>query len=198
MADLLVASHNPHKIEEISHLLGVSFNLLTLRDIGYLEDIPETGNTLEENAKIKSLTLFELFGKNVMSDDSGLEIEALNNEPGIFSARYAGPGKNDDKNMQKVLSEMSSKENRHAQFRTVVSLFWDRNHYFFEGILPGSIGLKPVGTNGFGYDPIFIPTGSDLTLAQLTLEQKNKISHRSKALQNLSDFLLKKQKAHYS
>ncbi len=194
MTDLLVASHNPHKIEEISHLLGASFNLLTLKDIGYLADIPETGKTLEENARIKSSTLFDRFGKNVMSDDSGLEIRALNNEPGIFSARYAGPEKNDEMNIKKVLAEMKGKENRNAQFRTVVSLYWERSHYFFEGVLSGRIGINSVGTNGFGYDPIFIPEGSELTLAQMTLEQKNQISHRSKALQNLSEFLLKSKK----
>ncbi len=186
---LVFATNNAHKLEEVRAIVGNRVNLLSLNDINCHEDIDETGLTLEENALIKSKYIKENYNFNCFGDDTGLEVEALNGAPGVFSARYAGDAHNSEANMLKLLKEMEGKENRNAQFRTVISLILDNKEYLFEGVIKGRIATEKKGENGFGYDPIFIPDGYDKTFAELGNDIKNEISHRAIATQRLCTFL---------
>jgi len=169
--------------------LASNFEVLGLKEIGFAGDIPETGKTLEENALIKSKFVFEKFGLDCFSDDTGLEIEALDGRPGVYSARYAGEDGNAENNIAKILSELHGIENRKARFRTVVSLILNGEEYFFEGIVNGRIIDEKRGSVGFGYDPVFVPDGNNKTFAQMSSDLKNKISHRGKAIEKLVAFL---------
>ncbi|MGM0579368.1 MAG: non-canonical purine NTP diphosphatase [Bacteroidota bacterium] len=183
------ATNNANKIREVSHLLGSDFQLLGLKDIGCNEELSEDQSTLEGNAQQKAAYVFEKYNIDCFADDTGLEVEALNNEPGVFSARYAGPQRSDKDNMALLLERLNSSPNRNARFRTVICAFIGDQKYFFEGIVEGEIAKEHNGDKGFGYDPIFIPKGYSQTFAQMSLEEKNKISHRSIAVRKLVDFL---------
>jgi len=187
--DILFASNNAHKVEEVRAALPPQFTIRSLREVMGDVDIPETGVTLEENAAIKARFLFAETGMNCFADDTGLEITALNGAPGIYSARYAGEGCTFDDNMNKVLANLEGETNRSARFRTVICLILEGKEYFFEGEIKGEILTSRVGEQGFGYDPIFKPEGYQLTFAQMTVEQKNTISHRGLAVQKLVEFL---------
>ncbi len=189
--ELVFATNNLHKIKEISPLINGSFRLLILNDIKCFEEIPETSETIAGNASQKSQYIWKKFSINCFADDTGLEIEALNGEPGVYSARYAGEKCSFQDNIDKVLAKMQNITNRKARFRTVISLIIDGNELQFEGIVNGSILAEKKGVDGFGYDPIFQPEGYDITFAEMTLEEKNKISHRGLATQKLIDFLNK-------
>ncbi len=193
MKDLVFATHNKNKAAEVSALLAGHYRILNLDDIGCTTDIPETGNTFAENASLKSNFVVSQFQLDCFADDSGLEVEALNNAPGIYSARYSGGG--DVANYNLVLEKLQGLTKRKAQFRTVISLNQGGQEHFFEGVLTGVITQAPVGNNGFGYDPIFQPDGYDITLAQMTMEEKNAISHRALAMKKLIHFLSGKPKA---
>ena len=185
---LVFATNNQHKLEEVQSKVGNTFEIISLNEIGYEDDIEETGLTLEENASIKSKFIHDKFKVDCFADDTGLEIEALNNEPGVFSARYSGH-RDFIKNMDLVLSNLKNNPNRKARFRTVISLILNNQEYIFEGIVNGNIRTKPIGSAGFGYDPIFEPEGYTITFAEMDLAEKNKISHRGIAMQKLIDFL---------
>jgi XTP/dITP diphosphohydrolase len=187
--ELVFATNNQHKLEEVSAKLGDSIKLLTLNDIGCYEDIEETGVTFNENASIKSRYVYEKYGLNCFGDDSGLEVEALNGEPGVYSARYAGEHGNHDANNEKLLANLEDIENRTARFITIISLMWEGNEYFFEGTVEGSIRERLSGAKGFGYDPLFQPDGFNITFAEMSLEEKNQLSHRAKAVEKLVEFL---------
>lgn len=187
---LVFATNNQHKLHEIKHLLDDSIELLSLNDIHCFEDIPENQDTLEGNAAEKSFFVYNKYGVNCFADDTGLEIEALNGEPGVYSARYAGEAKNPENNMNLVLDKLSIINNRKARFRTVISLVLDGRETQFEGIVEGHILREKRGTTGFGYDPIFQPVESNLSFAEMSLEEKNKISHRGRAVQKLVDYLM--------
>lgn len=191
MKTLVFATNNAHKLEEVRAILGNDFQIASLKEIGCHDDIPETADTLEGNAMQKAQYIKDKFGMDCFADDTGLEVEALNNAPGVFSARYAGPGHNSEANMKKLLHEMEGKENRKARFRTVIALLLDGKEYTFEGIVKGNIIEEKRGDSGFGYDPIFVPEGYDLTFAELGNDIKNKISHRAEAVKKLSAFLKK-------
>jgi XTP/dITP diphosphohydrolase len=191
MDSLIFATNNQHKVEEIRSVLGESFNILTLKEAGIDIDIPEPHDTLEANATEKSKTIFELTGKNCFSEDTGLEVEALNGEPGVKSARYAGEARSFDDNIDKLLMNLNAANNKNARFRTVISLILDDKEYFFEGICAGKIISERKGNNGFGYDPVFVPAGSDKTFAEMDMAEKNKFSHRKKAMEKLINFLNK-------
>jgi len=186
---LVFASHNKNKAKEIEALLPDKFSLLTLDDLNCIDEIEETGTTLPENALIKARYIFKTYTIFCFADDSGLEIEALNGEPGVYSARYAGAEKNDDANMNKVLHLLLNQTNRNARFVTVIALIKDGKEHLFEGEITGKITHEKKGTNGFGYDPIFIPDGYTKTFAELSKEEKNAISHRAKAVRKLIEFL---------
>lgn len=186
---LVFATNNQHKLEEVSAILDNSIELLSLKDINCNTDIPETSDTLEGNALLKAQYIYNNFGINCFADDTGLEVEALNNEPGVYSARYAGENKNPETNMFKVLDNLREKENRKARFRTVIALILNGKEYLFEGIINGKITNSKQGSAGFGYDPIFMPEGYNETFAELGNNIKNKISHRALAINKLSDFL---------
>lgn len=186
---LVFATHNDHKLKEVQQLLPDSIELLSLHNIGCFDEIPETGATLEENAKIKADFVTQTYGFNCFSDDTGLLIDALDGRPGVFSARYAGEGKNAQDNMVKVLKEMKDQTDRNAHFKTVIHLNWNGEPYVFEGIVEGEITHTQYGEGGFGYDPIFKPLGYDRTFGELPPETKNVISHRGKAVQKLVAFL---------
>lgn len=188
---LVFATNNKHKIEELQAILGDSFNLLSLTDIGCSEEIPEEQPTLEGNASQKAFYVFNKYGYNCFADDTGLEIEALNGEPGVFSARYAGNEKNSDDNMNKVLEKLAKIKNRNARFRTVISLVIDGKETQFEGIVEGEVLKQKRGKSGFGYDPIFLPKENSLSFAEMNLAEKNKISHRGWAVQKLVKHLKK-------
>ena len=187
--NLLIATNNKHKIAEISPLLPQKIKLITLAEAGIVEDIPETGTTLEENALIKARYAFQKTGISCFADDTGLEVEALNGAPGVYSARYAGDDNDSKKNIALLLKNMQNEKNRRACFKTVIALIINWELQLFSGIVNGTIIEKEKGIDGFGYDPIFVPDGFDQTFAQMPLEQKNKISHRSKATQQLIDYL---------
>ncbi len=187
--ELVFASSNQYKVAEIQKLIGSKIKLLSLKDINCTEEIEETGKTFHENALIKARHVFVNYNYNCFGDDSGLEVEALNNEPGVFSARYAGEPKNDTNNTQKLLKELGQKTNRNACFKTVIALVIQGQEHYFEGEIKGQITLQPIGNGGFGYDPVFISNGFDRTFAQMTLEEKNEISHRAIATRKLVDFL---------
>lgn len=189
--ELLFATNNPHKIHEIQALLDDSFHILSLQDVGYIGDIPEDKNTLEENALQKAEYIYEITEMNCFADDTGLEVDVLNGKPGVYSARYAGEGKNSEANIQKLLKELESETNRNAHFKTVIALIINGEQYFFEGIVNGKIINTKKGEGGFGYDPVFIPDGYDMTFAEMPLNLKNQISHRSRAMNKLTSFLKK-------
>ncbi|MFR8835010.1 non-canonical purine NTP diphosphatase [Bacteroides nordii] len=186
---LVFATNNLHKLEEVSAILSNQIELLSLNDINCHTDIPETADTLEGNALLKSQFIYENYGMNCFADDTGLEVEALEGAPGVYSARYAGDGHNSEANMIKLLNNLKEKNNRKAQFRTAISLIIDGNKYLFEGIIKGEIGITKRGDSGFGYDPIFIPEGYNETFAELGSDIKNKISHRALAINKLCEFL---------
>ena len=185
---LIFATNNAHKLHEVSALLPNK--ILSLNDINCYDDIPETADTLEGNALQKARYVYKKFGIDCFADDTGLEVEALNNAPGVYSARYAGEQKNPQDNMNKLLTELADKENRNARFRTVIALIINGKEYLFEGEVRGVIEREKRGTEGFGYDPIFTPEGFDKTFAELPLEVKNNISHRGRAVAKLTEFLL--------
>ena len=186
---LVVATNNAHKLEEIAAILGDAMELLSLKDIHCDADIPETADTLEGNARQKAMYIHEHFDMDCFADDTGLEVEALNGAPGVFSARYAGDGHDSEANMQKLLKELKGKENRKAQFRTAICLIMNGEDHLFEGIVKGSIIEEKRGGAGFGYDPIFVPEGYEQTFAELGNDIKNTISHRARAVQKLCEFL---------
>lgn len=186
--ELVFATNNAHKLEEVQQMVGNRFTLKSLNDIGCTDDIPETGVTFEENAKQKTDYLVERYQLNCFADDSGLEIDALNGEPGVYSARYAGT-RDMEQNIDLVLEKLKGETQRSARFKTVISLFLNQQQYFFEGAVEGKIIEERTGTDGFGYDPIFIPNGYNQTFAEMSLEEKNKISHRSIAVKKLVEFL---------
>ena len=191
MKKLVFATNNAHKLEEIRAILGDKVEILSLNDINCHADIPETADTLQGNAALKAQYIYENYGLDCFADDTGLEVEALNGAPGIYSARYAdGEGHDSEANMKKLLSEMQDKENRKARFRTVICLIEDGKEHFFEGIVNGSIIRERKGGTGFGYDPIFMPDGYSETFAEMGNDEKNKISHRARAVQELCEYLL--------
>jgi len=189
--ELVFATNNEHKLSEISSILEDKFTIKSLKDIDFSGDIPETNPTIPENASQKSHYIHDRYHINCFADDTGMEVEALNGAPGVYSARYAGENATFESNMLKVLKEMKRKQNRKARFITVISLILNDKEYFFEGIVDGVITTEPHGTEGFGYDPIFMPDGYDITYAQMSADKKNKISHRGLATQKLVDFLNK-------
>lgn len=192
MLKLVFATNNKNKIKEIKHLIGNSIELLNLEDIGCLEEIPETADTIKGNAIQKAQYVYEKYGYNCFADDTGLEIEALNGEPGVFSARYAGEQKSAEDNMNKVLTQLKDKTNKNARFKTVISLIIDGNLTCFEGIVEGEITHTKIGTEGFGYDPIFKPKGYDCTYSEMSLDVKNTMSHRAIATGKLINYLKSK------
>ena len=187
---LVFATNNAHKLEEVAAILGEKIELFSLNDIGCHTDIPETAATLEGNALLKSSFIFKNYGLDCFADDPGLEVEALDGAPGVYSARYAGgEGHDSQANMLKLLHDLEGKKNRKAQFRTAISLILDGKEYLFEGVIKGEIIKEKRGDSGFGYDPIFKPEGYDKTFAELGNDIKNKISHRALAVQKLCEFL---------
>ena len=189
MQPLIFATNNKHKIDEFQAAIGNQIQLLTLDQVGIDKDIPEPHRSLEENAREKTMTIFRLTGVNCFSEDTGLEVNVLNNEPGVLSARYAGEQKDPSENIKKLLNALVGKDDRSARFRTVISLWYNGKEYQFEGVCNGSICHAPRGTLGFGYDPVFIPSGSKLTFAEMALSEKNLFSHRRKAADQLVLFL---------
>lgn len=187
--DLIFATHNPNKAKEIAALLDGKFNVLSLEDIGFSDEIQETGKTLKENAWIKAQAIASKFDMPVFADDTGLEVFHLNNEPGVRSARYAGEPSNSNNNMDLLLSKLNPAELNLARFVTWICLILNGEVHYFEGCLNGKVIHQKVGSNGFGYDPIFVPEHYSETLAQLTLEEKNKIAHRAKAFEKMKIFL---------
>lgn len=188
---LVFATNNLHKINEITAIIGNKFNILSLKDINCFEEIPETKETLIENALEKAEYIYAKYGYNCFADDTGLEIPSLDNRPGVYSARYAGEDKNFENNMNKVLDDMRAIGKREACFKTVIAIIINGEKYFFEGEVKGIILKEKKGTNGFGYDPIFMPDGYNKSFAELSPEEKNSISHRALATKKLIDFLQK-------
>lgn len=186
---LVFATHNDHKLKEVQQLLPESIELLSLKDIQCFDEIPETGETLEENAKIKADFVTQTYGLDCFSDDTGLLVNALDGAPGVYSARYAGEQKNAQDNMGKLLLELNGKENRNAHFKTVIHLNLEGQSHTFNGIVEGTITHKEQGSGGFGYDPIFQPNGYNKTFGELPPKTKNAISHRGRAIQKLVNFL---------
>ena len=185
---IVFATNNRHKLEEVRAVLGPGYELLTPQEVGVTEDIPEEQNTLEGNASQKSHYLYEKTGENCFADDTGLEVEALNGAPGVYSARYAGEEKNSAANMALLLENLKGVTNRNARFRTVISLILDGKEYIFEGEVKGHIVEELHGTGGFGYDPIFVPEGYMKTFAEMTPQEKNSMSHRGRAVEKLARF----------
>lgn len=186
---LVFASNNKNKIAEIQQLVGDKFQILSLEDIGCNVDIPETADTIEGNAILKARYVYEKYGFSCFADDTGLEIDALHGEPGVYSARYAGLQRNSEDNMNLVLEKLRIEKNRVAQFKTIIALHLGQEQYVFEGIVKGQITLEKRGENGFGYDPIFQPEDSLKTFAEMTLEEKTSRSHRARAVVKLINFL---------
>jgi XTP/dITP diphosphohydrolase len=191
---IIFATNNSHKVEEIQAAIGDKMEIITLRDAGIDIDIPEPHPTLEANATEKSTTIHRLTGSNCFSEDTGLEVMALNGEPGVLSARYAGDERSFEKNIDKVLARLGDNSNRRARFRTVISLIWDGREHLFEGISEGHILGSRQGAGGFGYDPIFVPDGDTRSFANMSLEEKNRYSHRRKAADKLVAYLHARQK----
>lgn len=187
--ELIFATNNLHKLSEIQSIVGKNFTIKSLQEIGCTEDIPETAPTLEGNALLKAQYIYDRFGKNCFADDTGLEVEALDGRPGVFSARYATDGHDFEANIDKVLEELTGVENRKARFRTVIALILDGSVRYFEGIVNGEIISERKGVKGFGYDPVFLPDGHEQTFAEMPLDEKNKISHRARAVSKLVEFL---------
>jgi XTP/dITP diphosphohydrolase len=186
---IIFATNNQHKVDEIRSALPENFSIITLKEAGIDIDIPEPHDSLQDNAAEKARTIHHLTNANCFSEDTGLEVYLLNNQPGVHSARYAGEEKSFDKNIEKVLSKLGNSSERGARFRTVICLILEGKEYFFEGICKGEIINKKKGNQGFGYDPIFIPTGSGKTFAEMSRNEKNSFSHRKKALDKLVTFL---------
>ena len=191
MNKIILASNNPNKLIEFRAIF-TNHNIISLSDIGFNKDIPETGSTLEDNALIKVREIYKLTNAICISDDTGLEVEALNGAPGVFSARYAGEPSNATENIKKLLNELKKKNtiNRSAKFRTVIAYKDSNQELLFEGIVEGSISLAPKGTSGFGYDPIFVPNDYKLTFAEMSIDIKNNISHRANAIKKLKEYFL--------
>lgn len=196
MKKIVFATNNQHKLDEIREILGKNFEIVSLNDIGCHEDIPETGNTLEENARQKAEYIYNKYHLSCFADDTGLEVDALNGAPGVYSARYAGgEGHDSEANMQKLLRELGENNNRKARFRTAIALLVreegdeNPNLLLFEGIVNGTIAREKHGTEGFGYDPIFVPEGYTQSFAELGTDIKNKISHRARAVKKLAEYL---------
>ena len=187
--NLIFATSNQNKVLEIQKILPKKFEIKSLKDLNYFEDVPENENTIEGNAIFKAKYIYEKFNINVFADDTGLEVEALNGEPGVHSARYAGTTRNSEKNIKKLLKNLKNVKNRNARFKTVIALIINNKLHTFTGIVEGYILDSPMGNNGFGYDPIFCPNGFDKSFAELTLKEKNLISHRSLAMKKLIDFI---------
>jgi len=187
--ELLFATQNQNKLIEIQNILGNAFKLLSLNDVFINTEIPENQDTIKGNALEKARSIFEKTNKNCFADDTGLEVFALNGEPGVNSARYAGLDKNSDNNISLLLSKLKGKNNRNARFNTIIALILDNNEYLFEGLINGIIIDIKKGKHGFGYDPVFIPNGYNITFAEMPLEEKNKISHRAIAFNKLKNFL---------
>lgn len=188
---LVFASNNKNKIKEIQLLVPSTIEIVSLEDIGCLEEIPETADTIEGNAIIKANYVTKKYGYDCFADDSGLEVDALNGEPGVFSARYAGEPKNDENNLNKLLSNLKDKTNKKANFKTVICLNYNGKQQLFTGIINGKIIEEKIGSNGFGYDPIFVANDYTQTFAELSIEEKSKISHRGIAVKQLVEFLQK-------
>ncbi len=186
---IIFATNNQHKADEIRQVLSNTFEIKTLKDAGITIDIPEPYDTLEENAREKSTVIHSLTGSNCFSEDTGLEVQALNGQPGVRSARYAGEDNDENKNRQKLLAALNGIDDRHAQFRTVISLILEGNEYQFDGVCQGKISTNEIGENGFGYDAVFVPDGSQKTFAQMTLQEKSSFSHRRKATEKFISFL---------
>ena len=186
---IIFATNNKHKLKEVQAVLGNGYQLVTPSELGITEEIPEDRPTIEGNASQKSHYLYERTGDDCFADDTGLEVEALGGEPGVRSARYAGPGHDSERNMELLLRNMKGATNRRARFRTVISLILDGEEHLFEGIVEGALLTAPRGTNGFGYDPIFVPDGYAETFAEMSDEAKNAISHRGRAVAKLAAFL---------
>ena len=191
MKDLVFATNNAHKLEEVRSMVGGHINILSLSDIGCDVDIPETADTLEGNALQKAGYVKEHYGYDCFADGTGLEVEALDGAPGVFSARYAGPGHDSEANMKKLLKNLEGVAHRAARFRTVIALIEGGEPRLFEGIVEGEITESPSGANGFGYDPVFRPEGLPTTFAEMDSEAKNSISHRGRAMEKLMQYLLK-------
>jgi len=186
---IIFATNNDHKLKEIKHILGGSFDLVSLDNINFTEDIPEDEPTLEGNALFKAKFIHSITGMNVFADDTGLEIDSLGGKPGVKSARFAGESKDSNANIDKVLSLLEDIKNRQARFRTVIALVYMGREYLFEGIVKGEITGERKGSNGFGYDAVFAPEGQTRTFAEMDLDEKNTISHRSRAFEKLREFL---------
>ena len=186
---IIFATNNQHKVEEIQAAIGNIIEIISLQQAHINIDIPEPHDSLQANASEKSTTIHELTGMNCFSEDTGLEVDALNGEPGVKSARYAGEDKSFDNNIKKLLEKLGTNLNRKARFRTVISLIWDEKEYLFEGICDGSIITEKKGTGGFGYDAVFVPAGSNRSFAEMSMEEKNQYSHRKKAADKLVLFL---------
>jgi len=184
-------SNNPNKINEIQNLVEGRFIIVTPKDIGFMENIEENFPTIEGNARLKAFTIYSRYGIDCFADDTGLEVDALKGEPGVHSARYAGSSQNSSANIEKLLNRLENINERSARFRTVIALFLDHNEYYFEGIVNGRILEKLQGDNGFGYDPVFMPDGCDRSFAEMTISEKNKLSHRAIAIHKLVEFLKK-------
>lgn len=187
--DLIFATNNKHKVEEVKSVVPSSVNIITLKEAGIDIEIPEPHPTLQENAAEKGKTIFSITKKNCFSEDTGLEVFSLGGEPGVRSARYAGDEASSQKNIEKLLARLEDKEDRTAQFRTVIYLIWRDKEYFFEGICKGEIVRAAQGVKGFGYDPVFVPEGAQKTFAEMTMDEKNSFSHRQKAVTKLVEFL---------
>ena len=189
MIELIFATNNSNKAKEINSITGNTIKVLTMSEAGLNIDIPEPYETLQQNASAKSKTIYGILQKNCFSEDTGLEVDALNGEPGAKSARYAGDDKNNEANIELLLYNLQNIKNRAARFKTVISLIWSNEEYFFEGIAEGMITKERKGTNGFGYDAVFMPGGSGKTFAEMGMNEKNKFSHRKKAMDKLIEFL---------
>lgn len=186
---LIFATHNQNKALEIASQLPFGIELITLSELDYHVEIPETGKTLEENARIKAEFAAQKFEENCFADDTGLEVDVLNGEPGVYSARYAGEDKNSEANMDLLLKKLEGQKNRNAQFKTIISLYWQGDFYQFEGIVKGKILTERKGKKGFGYDPIFQPDEANCSFAEMELAQKNKISHRGRSIEKMIHFI---------
>jgi len=188
MRTLVFATNNKHKLEEVQALIGDKFQLKTLGEIGCLDEIPETGTTFRDNASQKSHYIWDRFNMDCFSDDSGLEVDALNGEPGVYSAHYSG-SRDSEENLQLVLDKMRGMKDRSARFKCIISIILDGNEHFFEGTVEGEITESRSGSAGFGYDPIFRPQGYEVSFAEMSAEEKNRISHRARAVSKLVEFL---------
>ncbi len=191
MRDLVFATNNAHKLDEVRSIVGHRMNILGLRDIGCDEDIPETADTLEGNAELKARYVKEHYGYDCFADDTGLEVDALGGAPGVYSARYAGPGHDSKANMELLLKNMNGRADRRARFRTVIALVEGDDLRLLDGVVEGFITYGPKGSSGFGYDPVFRPEGLDVTFAEMDSDAKNAISHRGRAMKKLLEYLMK-------